>query len=529
MSTQKSTQPAVPFLLRHSVELLTLATVAFILQTGFIPFDFTLEGVAPDLRSFLFGATKEANLPDIVANIFLYVPFGVFFHWTLIRRRHLHLSALALSVVAAVLLSGTIEWCQAFSPSRVSSLPDVVCNAAGTAIGAALSWIAQRTIPGLVGAILFELRSNPRGTLVKLYCLLLACFATLPFSFSFSASQLKKSAKSAVLVPFAAVVETGNKLDDTIERTDVYALSMARWKILKQWSRWAAECASFCVLIWLLTPLLRDDYGFSRRATLGLTLWLAGFFAVGLSILQFPVVSRGLDVTDILFRLLGVATGLVTHAWYVCGGSIRNRIPQKLRLRRLTGIACAGSVAYIIYTGVLPLVFEYSDGRLEKALASPAFRPFMGYFVTRFDVMFTDVAEKCSAYAVFAALLATSWTRIADRPLAGKINALLPVGLVLCILIECVQVFLPVRVPSLTDPILAGLGCVVGVMAQVYATDCWRFAQTHEMLGPHHRIKVSNPYRGDSLADQLLGSLSDPDERAPHEPSPAQTPTHPKE
>lgn len=532
MSGKESTRPAIPFLLRHFVEVLTLVALAFILQTGFVPFDFRFDGASPSVSGFFHAATKEANFPDIVANIFLYVPLGAFLHWALKKQSRLRAGALPLSLLAAAVLSVAIEWCQAFSPSRVSSVADVVCNISGAGIGAALSWIAQILIPRMMGATLFELRTNPRATVLKLYCLLLVVFAAIPFSFSLGTSQLKKATKSAVLVPFGAVVETPNKPGDTIERTNMYDLSMARWEVLKRWSRWTAECASFGVLVWLMIPLLRGEYRFTRRATLGLVWWLAALFAVAMSVLQFPIMSRGLDTTDILFRLVGVALGLATYSWYTQRGTKRSDISQVRRRRRLAGIACVATVAYIIYTGVLPLVFDFSDGRVEKSVASPAFQPFIGYFATRFDVMFTDVMEKCASYAVFAALLATAWTRIADRTLARKITFVLPVGLVVCVIIECVQVFLPVRIPSLTDPILTAFGCFVGVTAQVYAVDCWRFAQNHEMLGPGIRRTspaISHGRRqGHSLTDQLVGSLIEPNENAPREPSPSQHPSQRK-
>jgi hypothetical protein len=190
----------------------------------------------------------------------------------------------------------------------------------------------------------------------------------------------------------------------------------------------------------------------------------------------------------------------------------------------LAGIACTATAAYIVYTGVLPLVFEFGDDRVRKAVASPALLPFMGYFATRFDVMLTDVIEKCTAYATFAALLATSWPRIADRSLARKISAILPAGLILCALIECVQVFLPVRIPSLTDPLLAGFGCVVGVAAQAYAVDGWRFALTHELLGPRNRRGSAAMPQRLSLTDQLVGTLIDPNDNAPTERPPADHP-----
>jgi VanZ family protein len=71
---------------------------------------------------------------DIVVNIALYVPFGVFCFLSLSEARSLVLRC-AVTLLSAALLSGLVETVQIFIPGRVCSLFDVLCNVSGAAIG----------------------------------------------------------------------------------------------------------------------------------------------------------------------------------------------------------------------------------------------------------------------------------------------------------------------------------------------------------------------------------------------------------
>jgi VanZ family protein len=73
---------------------------------------------------------------DAVINMLGFVPFGFFvFWWFKIRRRWNRGRSVLLVVLGGGLVSSAIEMTQAFLPTRSSSLPDVICNVAGAAIG----------------------------------------------------------------------------------------------------------------------------------------------------------------------------------------------------------------------------------------------------------------------------------------------------------------------------------------------------------------------------------------------------------
>lgn len=510
--------PAAKFLMRYYVELLAVLAILFVLQTGLVPFDFFQDQPTTGSTVLFGAATDRLTLPDVIFNGFLYIPVGLLLHCCLFRRCGDRRLALPLAIALAAALSGAVEWLQAYSPARISSIIDFTANVTGACIGACISHIAGWILPKLVGAALFEFHELPQAALVKVYCFALVIAAAMPFSFSFDSVRLKQSLKNARLVPFSAVTAYEAAADQALAAGDHWHRSHAKWQSMKRWSRWTAECVAFAVLVWLMQPVLRGQYNFSARAAAGLTWWLCGAFAVGLSLLQLPILTRGFDTTDILFRLLGVEVGLVTRSVYF---HVRERLtPQRRSERRhnLARIGCAATLIYIVYAGVIPLTINTEHGGPEVSIGSKGFLPFFAYFVTRFDLMMDDVMEKFVSYALFAALLAACWARVANLATSSRVLAVTTVGVAISVVIEAVQMFIPVRVTSLTDPILAACGCVVGVLGREHAVAFYRFATTHQMLGPKEpQAEREVPARLPST-DTLIASLTEPRPDAPVEP-----------
>jgi len=513
--------PATKFLLQYHVELLTAFAFLFILQCGTVPFDFTTDTLALRVRHFFDTSVSTFTYPDAVSNVFLYVPLGVLLHWSMCRAKMSRAAAMLTTIGVAGLLSGGIEWLQAYSPSRVSSLIDLVCNLIGAGLGASVASVARGIVPRVIGGVMFEFHERPAAAIVKSYCGLLVVCATLPFSFSFDASQLKKAVQTSTFVPFGTSEAHRSLQEQADAGGDARTKALARWETMSRWSRWTAEAASFVVLALLLEALLRNDYGFGRRSAAALVWWLCGLLAVALSVLQFPVVSRGCDVTDILFRLVGVGCGMVTQSIYAPPRERLTGAALGHRRRTLAGIGCAATFVYIVYTGIVPFTFAYPKGGVWGPLTATEFLPFMAYFVARFDLMMTDVMEKFASYAVLAALLATCWTRLARLDMWPRLIRAMTVCIALSSLIECVQMFIPIRVVSLTDPILAAAGCIVGVIVQERATRFYRFSVAEEVLGPDDRPATPEQMRGLTIADSLIASLADPSTDAPTETSPA--------
>ncbi|UCE60011.1 MAG: VanZ family protein [Phycisphaerales bacterium] len=466
MTTSWQSSPTARFIARHHVELLTLFAVLFVVQTGFVPFDFGAPSAGVNSADFFGVSTSKFAITDIVSNLLLYVPIGLLLHWSLYRFLRNSVAALVLAVILAGTLSGITEWFQAYSPLRVSSIIDLVCNICGALVGAFTSMSCRFLMPRLTRAVATEFRLRPQAAIVKAYACALLFAAAMPFSFSLDGNMLRKSLKSVTLVPFGAIEESHQDAGHAMVAGDSRAYAQAKWRGMKCWSRWAAEFTAFAVLAWLVRSLLQIDYRFGRFAAIILAWWFCGGLAVILSFLQFLLVTRPSDVTDVMFRFAGVAVGLALRSGYI--QRVRRMSPEALarRHRTLAKLGCAATLAYIVYVGLIPLTFDTTTGAATHALASNDLLPFFAYFANRFDLMIDDVMEKSVSYALFAAMLVGFWAKAQRLDIARRAVAIAAIGIGVSIPLELVQMFISVRITSLTDPILAGVGCVVGVLAQ---------------------------------------------------------------
>ena len=526
MNTPAHSRTLSPFLFRHGVDLLAVAAVLFILQTGLIPFDFEWRAGGRGSDDFFGFATSSFTFPDIISNLFLYLPVGACLYWSLRRRVGHGAVAALLTLVLSGILSVGVEWLQAYSPSRVSSLIDLTCNLLGTAVGivsgGALQWTARR----FMTSALHEFHLRPGNSLCVAYCGALVVVAAMPFSLSLDPGLFKKSLKSADWVPFASVRATNGDEQQAYVATSQQGHVYARWRVMKCWSRWAAEAASFAFLAWLLYPVLRGYYGFGRAGVVGMALWLCAFFACVLSLFQLFSVTRDFDVTDILFRLVGAGLGLTAY-----GTSRRSVEPDSSDSfaggRRAPAIGCALTLAYITYIGVIPLAFSATTGGLSTAVAAEKFWPFRGYFVTRFDLMIDDVLEKLAIYALFAALLVLSRPALQRLSLHRRVAWMACLGAAVSIPLEIVQAFIPVRVTSLTDPILAACGAAAGVLLLAHATTFYYFARSSDFAALVASDESHRRSRHLSLTDALVAQLMDEKEGAPKERGVEREPANP--
>lgn len=496
-------------LLCRSNELLAILSIAFILQAGLVPFDFEWGGLESARRAIEAASGPSSPLHDIVGNVFLFIPFGVFVAASLTVGGDRSFWFF-LTLLGAALLSGGLEWIQAFSPSRISSIIDVAANVVGAGIGATLSVVGRSVVPGLIGAAMFEFRKRPTVAVLKGYVLSLFVLGAMPFTFAFDAPRFKQAIRQTVLIPFGNPIGESNVEAATETRdSDLRALATSR-----RWSRWAAEAASFVLLAWLFQIVLRGEFAFTSRGAIGLTWWLAGLQAIGLSLGQFLVITRGLDVTDVCFRLLGIALGVASWesvrrfafsssmVWFPCRA----------------GTCCVA--IWITLVGLAPFRFSRPHEEALSQLSAASFMPFMAYFETRVDVMLTDVLEKVISYALLAASMVGGWSSFRGRSSGRRLILVTAIGVALAAAIEAAQLLLPVRVVSLTDLVLAAVGCLLGVMFAEHVAAFVEFVRTHRVLGPGERPRSLPPLVAVGPVEQLMSTLGDPYDAAPREPTP---------
>jgi len=492
---------------------------------------------------FFDATTYDLILPDILSNMVLYVPLGFCLGWILPRFVKHKATAAVWAMAIALLVSGAVEWAQAFLPSRVSSLIDLTANVAGTALGVCVALAARWTAPRFVGAALVELRHAPRIALTKAYVFLLFVLAAVPFTFTFDATRLYRSVRTAHLIPFAslsAASPSDSAGDLAYAEARLHAVAsqpgvpndprgraaFRAWQRDRHWSRWGAEAVSFLLLGLLVGVVLREDFGFSWRAGAALTAWVCGGVAMLLSIVHLFIVSRSFDTTDILFRTVGggAAIGVLT----LCYARETNleRVAAH-RKRFLVRAAFAATLAFVLYNGLIPFRWDGTGERLLRSLSATSFLPFMSYNVARFDVALADLSEKLISWALLAGLAAASLREPAiskGGTRATKV-AITTWCIGLSLLIETVQLFSPVRTASLTDPIIAGVGGVIGVALYTRLMAFYGLATTHDIVDRAARpVPPIQPIL--EPTDALIATLTEQRDDAPveHMPTPRTVP-----
>ncbi len=500
------------------VECLAGLYLLFILQSTVVPFDFDLNRSDLSASSLYVITTGWSYWPDIVANIFLYLPFGVLLHWSWVRSLRRLLVAVSPAVLIALIVSLGTEWIQAYSPSRVSSLVDVAANAVGATLGVCVSIAGGWSGPRFKQFLRSDFRLHPGECLLKVYCLLLVLFALVPFGILLDGPRLRQAFRESTLIPFEQSIAHQRKAQDARDRDDEHMHAVERFNQMNLWTRWAAEFASFVVLVWLLNPVLFRDYQFSRTTTNALTWWIAGGLALGLSVLQLPVLSRGFHVTDILMRLTGAAVGIFTRWWFIERmevAAVGAPSAQDRLWFRFAKFGCGATFIYIMIGGLIPFIVDTRERLLSRAILTENFLPFFSYFRARFDLAMGDLIGKAASYVVFAALLAHCWGGLHYRPVAIRLRAVTLVVLGMSVVIEIAQVALRPRVPSLTDPIIAVVAGACGVILQDKLARFFR-----EAVGPDAgQVPAVAAERGPTLTitDEIIAGLVEPRDDAPQE------------
>lgn len=82
--------------------------------------------------------TLLAFLMPVIANVLLFVPWGFLAFVGLDSPRRRRRTTYLMTIVGALVLAGGMSVWQEFLPTRVTSMPDALANAAGALAGAAL-------------------------------------------------------------------------------------------------------------------------------------------------------------------------------------------------------------------------------------------------------------------------------------------------------------------------------------------------------------------------------------------------------
>jgi VanZ family protein len=418
------------------------------------------------------------------------------------------------ALLSAFALSLLVEWLQSYSPTRVSSMVDLICNVCGALIGSGMSSWWRRQVPRWVTKIIVAFHDRPRIAAIQAYALGLLVLSAVPFTFAIDVSRLRECVKASTLALFEPFRQHGERALAALAAGDSHLWHVEMMLGQRLFATWAVDVLAFVLLAWLVFPVLRRDYRFARTGATMLTLWISLLVALAMGVLGGLIVGSGFHATDLVLRLAGAGFGLATRWFYVRMVPTNGGHVAVEHLRRLAGIGMCLVVAFVAYTGVIPLGAEHTTD--WRPSASFEVLPFASYFHARFTVMADDIAGKVTAYAAFSALAVASSRRLSELSSGQRMVRLIPAAAAIALVIEAAQLFVPARVPALSDLLLACGGAWLGIVLHEHGVRITRFAASARAL-PGDLVAAAGEM---GILDELLATLSEPRGDAPREPSP---------
>lgn len=148
---------------------------------------------APSMSGEHAAELPGISLPDILQNVLLYVPFGVFGAWCLRASRPALLRRSMTVIALAIGYSIAMEMLQTFSAARIPSIADVVANIAGASFGVLGANPAEQILQWVsTWARAMGLFGSPAGYALAAVLVALVLVAWYPFDITLDISTLSE-------------------------------------------------------------------------------------------------------------------------------------------------------------------------------------------------------------------------------------------------------------------------------------------------------------------------------------------------
>ena len=451
--------PAV--LTRRTLAMAALVFGAFAVYGSLVPLEF--QAVTFDEALDRFSRVPYLQLgiqsrADFVANILLFVPLGFLIMGALRADRR---SAVATGISAAIVagfswsLANAIEFTQIYFPMRTVSQNDIFAETTGAVVGISLwALIGQRLIDFM--RAFFAERERP-VVVVRLLAIYAAVFFVaqlLPLDIAITPGELseKYHAGRIVVVPF----------------TYSYSSSfLMLWDFISDMAL-SIPVGGLAVVGWTAADRRR---GFVPAALIGAT------YVLVTEIAQLFIFSRYSDATDLATGTAGVIIGIaLAHR----RSTADSPTPATSCLRRWPAVAAVGWAAGLGVFHWYPFNFVVTGATMDAQLPLLLAVPFRHYYFGSEFHAFTELSRKLMLSAPLGLLLWMAFPT-GQSPVAQRLKhiALGVAGFFFFAGLEAGQVFLPGRIPDLTDACVGAMGVAAGI---------WLV----RLLGrPHYELAVS--------------------------------------
>jgi VanZ family protein len=419
---------------RHFQRVLLVVWCCFIVYGSLVPFRFSAD---PDFaRSNLAkvpivafqAGTKNFSLSDVVANVLLFIPFGLLLAGSGFRavgrgwlRRICAIGALAFGLAVA------IELGQLFSAGRRASGIDVEFDVLGALVGSVGAYLLQR-YEKQAEAWLHAARAEPRLVPIVLLALWLGSDAFYPFAVTLDVSTAWHNLRHAKWVPFRE--PQGFWLDRVVD-----------------------EAVMFAMLSALMRSTLVRHISAVRAAVWAVCAAVA--FSVALEAGKLLVVGRLPNVENVLLASAGAGCGVTLAPLLMAWPPVR---------RRLEWLLAVLSLLLLVYSELTPFAFALSSSAVATNTGRIEWMPLLSYSRADVQSALFDLWRKLvlSGFWGFSLALASGAT-------PGRVTC---AGLLVGAVLEATQLLTPGRVPSVGDALVFALGAWIGAAVYTRSSLC---------------------------------------------------------
>lgn len=425
--------------------------------------------VAPEALTRIGLPLAAVHRPDALANVALFMPLGLLLRVMFLRRGWSEAGSLLASVAIAGAAAYGIERAQLYLPSRVSSSADLACNLAGALIGAALASAALAMRAALIAVQSRvirdweeDVRKRPSGVAARLIAVGLFAAALAPFDVAFSVNRLADSIRSTNVRPFERDSRVSPAIAPPVHRNALLAADQQARDRAQLMLDYVWIVCGYALLGVFLRRYLVGHCRMTSQAALGWTIAAGVMLSLGCFVAQMLIMSRASDVTDVILAAAGALLGAgvsarVVSGWNNCADELSNR---NARIVQAGLIAC---VAFACARELAPFTPRVSKEAIAHGLASIEWVPMVTYQRARLPIAMDDLLGKLGLFTAIGGLAAwRRWMTGNDFESRDTIR-LIVVAVAGLAALECVQILLPSRMPSVTDLFIAAAGIPLGV------------------------------------------------------------------
>ncbi len=444
--------------------------IGFVFYASLLPFDFHWGTGWSNLsrtREMLRSHAVASGRSDIVANVLFYVPLGAAVCLTVRHRFRRWAPGVVAGLLGGVATSGTVEFLQLFSASRVGSPVDVVTNSIGTFLGCAVSPLALLVLRHWREQRRRAMATQPVWHLARLAAAATLLCAMVPFDVRTDLGEIRAGLGAACVRPFQQLQGAG-----------------AGPAVADFWVDFAGDAGAFALLAGLVALAAAGEARVGVITAVVIACWTGVLVSVVGEVAQIFIASRGFDTTDIIAAACGALPGAVfgaalgrIAAWrrWTWGGPV-----NLLGLPALVLILIADA-AYLTARGLGPFSFHAMPPGTQW-LSAIEWVPFRSYTANLTPALVGEFVLKGVRYVVFAMPLALLLSRLPGRygrEFAARTAVVVACAVVLSAAIEVAQLATASRYSDISDVLIAAMGAAVGATGVEWYQEAVRHARHH--------------------------------------------------